>query len=620
MKGFATRLRSLSRHTDAFVALGVVGLVLLLIIPLPPLLLDTLLSLSIVLAVMTLLLTVYLERALDFSAFPSLLLFLTLFRLGLNIASTRMILSRGEGGDIIRTFGEFVTAGNTLVGLILFCLLTVINFIVVTKGAGRIAEVAARFNLEALPGKQAAVDAELSCGAITQEEARAQRAEISAEADFYGSMDGASKFVRGDAIAGLVITAVNILGGFLVGIMAKGMDWAECWQVFTSLTVGDGLVSQLPALLISVGAGIIVTRAAGGSVGKALPKQILANPKVLGIGALVLLVLSCVPGMPTTIMLALALPLFAIAYAKRGTKKESVSPPKNPSVEQALIVHPLEILLGYHLVKEGGEVRGGLALLRRQMAEELGIVIPSVHVTDHLSLPQKTFQIKIRGVTVKTEKGEGSQDILHALREVIRTHAHELIHRQDVAKMIEGARRVDAAVVEELVPAKMTLGQVLKVVQNLLKEQIPVRDFVMVLEAIADHLPHDGAIDPDQLTEHVRADLRAAISEHFFGSSRQAQVITLDPKVEQMVLAALQKSAYGVRSALRPQSIENIERELQKLASQAEGRPIVLTQGPCRLPLRRLLPNFPLPVLAYSELAPDVSVSTVGTIGDEVLL
>lgn len=323
MKGeWGNRLRLMSRHTDAILGAGVVGLVLLLIIPLPPLVLDALLCMSIVFSVMTLLLTVYVENALEFSVFPSVLLFLTLFRLGLNVASTRMILLRSEAGDIIHTFGNFVIQGNGVVGLILFVLLTIINFIVVTKGAGRIAEVAARFTLEALPGKQLAIDSELNGGLINQNQAKEERKKIGAEADFFGAMDGASKFVKGDAIAGVIIILVNLMGGLVIGIGVKGMPWQGCWTTISRLTIGDGLVSQIPALLVSVGAAMMVTRAGGGSLGKTMPRQIFHQPKVLMTTGIFLVFMSLIPGMPVWVILPMSLALFLGGYYQhRGPKK-----------------------------------------------------------------------------------------------------------------------------------------------------------------------------------------------------------------------------------------------------------------------------------------------------------
>ncbi|NGX55183.1 MAG: Flagellar biosynthesis protein FlhA [Chlamydiae bacterium] len=623
------KFQGMSRYSDAVLAIGVVGLVMLLIIPLPAIILDTLLSLSIVMAVMALLLTIYIENALEFSAFPSLLLFLTLYRLGLNIASTRMILTKGDGGDIIRTFGGFVTQGNTVVGLILFILLTLINFIVVTKGAGRIAEVAARFTLDALPGKQMAVDADLSSGMISHEEAKKARETINAEAEFYGSMDGASKFVRGDAIAGLVITAVNIFGGFVVGMVVKKLSWHECWTTFTRLTVGDGLVSQIPALLISVGAGIIVTRASGGSLGKTLPKQFLNNPKVLSIAAGVLVILSLIPGMPTFVMFSIAATLFLYSYVltrEKGKEKKPYSAAaKEESVEKALIIHPVEVQLGIQLVGMGEELMRKIPEIRRQVASDLGVVIPSIHISDNLTIRPKNYLIKIKGVTTASGKGSTSVILQNHLTQVAEAHAYRLLNRQDVARMVDNAKKVDSAVVDELIPHKLNLGHILKVLQNLLKERLPIRDFVSILEVLADHVTKDKTPDPDLLTEYVRQGLSRGISEHLFGDAKQIYAITFDPKVEQMVVAARQKSDYGTKIALRPKTIEKINLALSSIVEKATGKnrdPVVLTSVSSRLCLRRLLETYmpELPVLSFAEVSTEIEVKSLGTITDEVLL
>ena len=628
--GLKDKIRGASRHTDAILAIGVVGLVLLLIIPLPPLLLDALLSFSIVLAVMTLLLTIYLENALEFSAFPSLLLFLTLFRLGLNIASTRMILTRGEGGDIIRTFGNFVTEGNTLVGLILFILLTVINFIVVTKGAGRIAEVAARFTLEALPGKQAAIDGELSTGLITQEEAKRAREKISGEAEFYGAMDGASKFVRGDAIAGIVITCVNIIGGLAVGFIVKGLSWQECLSLFTCLTVGDGLVSQIPALLISVGAGIIVTRASTGSVGRILPGQVFNNPKVLSIAALVLAAISFVPGMPMLVMLPMSATLFLYAYVlfrEKGKAAAHETPfqKSEESLETALIVHPLEVQLGFKLLSLAQPLLKRVPEIRRGVASKLGIVVPSIHISDNGHISPRTYHIKLKGVTIAEGEEHEIESLAAHLTTVVETNAHELLNRQDVARMVEKAKAVDSAVVDELIPHKLSLGQILKVLQNLLKEGISIRDFVSILEALADHIPPEGKPDPNLLTEHVRQGLARSISHQLFGQERRVHAITLEPKVEQMLNAALQKSPYGARIVLRPATADKIRKTVAAfiaLAHESGKTPVLLTTVTTRPHLRTLIEKqMPtLSVLSYDELAADLDVQTVGTLTDEVLI
>lgn len=594
MRGIRERLLALMNHSDALLAGGVLSLILLLIIPLPPLLLDTLLCLNIVFSVMVLLLTLYVESAMEFSSFPSLLLFLTLYRLGLNIASTRMILTHGEGGDIIQTFGSFVTQNNTLVGLILFALLTVINFIVVTKGAGRVAEVAARFTLEALPGKQSAIDAELQSGLLDQTEARKERDKVGQEAEFYGAMDGASKFVRGDAIAGIIITLVNVMGGFVVGFFVKEFSWKECWTTFTCLTVGDGLVSQIPALLVSIGAGILVTRASSESLGKALTKQMFNHPKVLLFSGILVLLLSLVPGMPLLVMVPMgsALLFYAILLLRNGGEvKQKVS-------------SPIEISLGVNLAGKGEELHQALPTLRKTILKNVGIHIGKVTITDSMEISPNCYALSLRGIKIHQGREREVDAILSQLEEVFESHAHELITRQDVARLIEEVRRNDAAAVNEL---KLNHGQVLSVVQALLKERIPITDFTTILELLATPTP----LELPKMIERVREGLAHTITDKFFGQERTACVITIDPKVEKML---------DVSNALRPRTIDKIAGAIEELLQDQKA--VVLTAARARPHLRTIMEKrLPkLPILAYSEVDTDVQLDTIGTVSNEVLL
>lgn len=615
MKGdWGSRFRTLGRHTDAVLAIGVIGLILLLIIPLPPLLLDTLLCISIVFSVMALLLTIYVENALEFSAFPSVLLFLTLFRLGLNISSTRMILTQAQAGDIIHTFGVYVTKGSILVGFILFLLLTVINFIVVTKGAGRIAEVAARFTLEALPGKQMAIDSELTSGLISHEDAKRERKKMANETDFYGAMDGASKFVKGDAIASLIITCVNILGGFVVGMAVKKLSWQECWKTMTCLTIGDGLVSQIPALLISIGAAIMVTRASSGSLGKTLPKQFFHHPKVMLISGGALLFLSFVPGMPMVVMVPTSMVLLLIGYLQ--TRHLQPREKEFPLYKEGrLFVHPLEVQLGYQIVLFAEPLQEQVSEIRHQIMAHLGVRLPSVAISDHAELSPTGWRILVRGVRVASGRDPEFAFLVRKLKELFETYVHELLNRQDVAQMVQEIKNYDSAVVDELIPKKLSIGQILKVLQNLLKEKIPIRDFVTILEVLADHGRGENS-DLDQLTEEVRRGLSRGISEEFFGKTHTAHVITLDPKVEQMLDAS--------KGSLRPKAIDKLSRSLTQLNEKAKKqglKPVVVTKGCARASLRRVIENqLPeLHVLSYQEVASDVELQTVGVVSNEVL-
>lgn len=695
--GLLQKLVHLQRHSDVLLGIAVVGMVLMLIIPLPPMLLDLLLSLSIVLSVTTLLITLYAKDALSFSSFPSLLLFVTVFRLGLNIASTRMILSDARAGDIIKTFGEFVTGGSQIIGLVIFILLTVINFVVITKGSGRVAEVAARFTLDAMPGKQMSIDADLNAGIIDEQEAKWRRQQITAEADFYGSMDGASKFVRGDAIAGIVITIVNVIGGLAIGMMLKGMSWQDAVNTYMTLTVGDGLVTQIPALLISVGTGIIVTRAsAREKLGQAFQSELFNNPKVLFMTAGIILCLGFVPGMPLGVMFPVSLALGVYGYAiwqqadqevLEGSSieggvaaNEEVGSSVEPSddVEKVLYIDPMEIELGYGLIplvdpQQGGDLLSRITVIRRQIASELGIVVPPIRIRDNMSLSSEIYLVKIKGIEVAegslqldsylamnpgnveqtvagietTEPAFGlpatwisaSQketaemygytvvDTLSVLAthltEVIHAHADELLNRQEVQRLIDNAKPHASAVIEELIPNQLTLGQVLRVMQNLLRERIAVRDIVTILETLADYAQQTQ--DPDILTQYVRQALSRTISRQYCSHDKKLHVITLDPKVEQMMAESIQRSEFGARLILRPATIEKIVTELSVLADQgitSGVQPAVLTATPVRPHLKHLIDrSLPrLPVLSVNEIVPDVELESLGMIPADVLM
>jgi len=616
MKGeWGNRFRLVSNHADAVLAFGVVGLILLLILPVPPMLLDALLCLSIIFSVMVLLLTFYVEKPLDFSAFPSVLLFLTLFRLGLNISSTRMILTRGEAGDLIQTFGGFVIQGNLVVGMILFGLLTIINFVVVTKGAGRIAEVTARFTLEALPGKQMAIDSELSSGLISQSQAKQERAQLASETDFYGSMDGASKFVKGDAIAGLLITCVNILGGFVVGMTVKGLSWQECCTVMTRLTIGDGLVSQIPALLISVGAAMMVTRSSTGSLGKTVPQQIFHQPKVLLASASIILALSLIPGMPKFVMLSLSALLIGVGIIQLRQKKTDENEIQTTQMS-SLFVSPLEVHLGYQIVLFAEPLKERINEIRDKIAAHLGVSIPAVKILDQADLSPKGWSILIRGVRVAQGRDPELSFLVKRLTQVCESHAHELINRQVVTQMLQEVKSYDSAVVDELLGKKLSTGKILKILQNLLKEGVPIRDFVTILEILADNATGEES-DLSALTEEVRWALSGGISEEFFGKSRAAHVITVDPKVEQMLSVA--------KGGVKPKVLNQISRSIERLYEHAQKQgvnPVVVTAVHSRIQLKKLiekqLPS--LPVLSYKEIGVDIELNSIGVVSNEVLV
>ncbi len=690
------RLGSAGRHTDIIFGVIIVGIVLLLIIPIPAVLLDGFLSISLLIGVTTLLTTLYVEDSLEMNSFPSLLLFVTLFRLSLNIASTRMILSEGQAGDIIKTFGEFVAGGNLIVGLVIFILLTVINFVVITKGSGRIAEVAARFTLDAMPGKQMSIDADLNAGIIDEQEAKQRREKVTSEADFYGAMDGASKFVRGDAIAGIIITVVNVIGGLAIGMAIRGMTWLEAANLYTVLSIGDGLVSQVPALLISVGAGVIVTRSSSKeNMGETLKAQLFNNPRVLFITSSILIMLGLVPGMPMSILAPMAMAIAFYAYSiwkMSGEELADLDTALKPAqeqerddvavsaddVEKALFIDPMEIELGYSLIalvdsSQGGDLLSRITVIRRQIASDLGVVVPPIRIRDNMTLEADFYSIKIKGIEVasgqlyldsylamnpgnvnkqipgiktvepafglpalwiSSSQKENAEkagftivDTLSVLAthltEVIHAHASELINRQEVNKLIENTKPHASTVIEELIPNVLAVGQVLKVLQNLLRERIPIRDFVSILEILADSAPN--TTDPAILTEYVRQGLGRSLTKQVADESGVIHAITLDPKVEEMISESIQKNEFGSRVVLRPSTIQKVIEVLnaQIEDASAEGiQPIVLTSPTVRAHFKqiieRTLPR--LPVLSFNEVVADVEVISLGVVTSEVLM
>ncbi len=661
------------------------SIVFLMVVPLPKVALDLLLALSISLSVLIFLLGMYTERPIDFSVFPSALLIITVFRLALNVSSTRLILTRGHEGPeavsrIIAAFGDFVVGGNFVVGIVIFLILVVINFVVITKGATRIAEVSARFTLDSMPGKQMAIDADLGAGLIDEAEARARRQEIAAEADFYGAMDGASKFVRGDAVAGLVITAINIVGGLVIGVLQRGMPLAEAGRTYTTLTVGDGLVSQMPALVVSTAAGLLVTRAGSQSnLGEVLPRQFGQAPAALGLSAAVLLALGLVPKLPFLPFAALAAVMGGTAWAMRRTKEPAAQgagvqearadAPAAPSAEAAdgpdavnslLHVDVLELEVGYgllHLVDpaQGGDLLDRIRSIRRQTALETGIVVPPIRVRDNLQLRPSEYIVRIKGVEVARGElregfclamgGEGIVEPLEGiptrepafgvdalwipearrqdaqvrgytvvdlrtvvathLAEIVRKNAHELVGRQETQNLVEVLRSQAPAVVEELVPGLLSLGGVQKVLQNLLREQVSVRDLRTILEALADHAPRTQ--DPEILTEYARAALGRAISTPYLDEEGRLRVIVLDHRLEDTLADAVTRTDRGSFLSLEPRTAQTVLRSLGEAAeevSRTHRTPVVLTPPAIRLPLRKLtersLPG--LVVLSHDEV------------------
>lgn len=665
------------------VAIIIVGIVLIIVLPLPSIILDVLLAINISIAVIILLNAVYAKDALSLSIFPSLLLITTLFRLSLNITAVRLILSTGAAGDVISGFGSFVAEGNLIVGFIVFLIIMIVQFLVITKGSERVAEVAARFTLDAMPGKQMAIDADLNSGLINEQEAKERRRNIQREADFYGAMDGASKFVKGDAVAGIIITFINIIGGLVIGMVMRGEDVTTALSKYTILTIGDGLVSQIPALLISTATGIIVTRAASDSdLSQDLLKQVFSDPRVLFIASGLCLILA-IP-LSTIPFLTLAVILAFIGYSllkqqAEAQKKEEVNVQeseveeirKPENVVSLLQVDPIELEFGYGIipladVNQGGDLLDRVVMIRRQLALELGMIVPIIRLRDNIQLSPNEYIIKIKGVEVargelmmdhfmamnsgmveeelngiKTTEpafglpaiwvSEAMRDkaemlgytvvdppsiIATHLTEIIKKYANELTGRQEVQALIDNIKQNYPAIVEELVPKVMTIGEIQKVIANLLKEGVSIRDMVTILETLADFAPvtHDA----DMLTEYVRQALGRAISKKFVVDNK-SNVITLDPKLEQIIMDSVQRSEGGSFLTMEPSVtnsiLNNLSKHVQRLV-QLGQQPIVLASPVVRLYFKRLteqsLPG--LVVLSYNELDPSMEVQSVGMV------
>ncbi len=677
----------IGRNRDLVLVFALIGILVAIIVPMPTSVMDVLLSVNITFSVLILLTTIYVKQALDFSVFPSLLLITTLYRLALNIASTRLILSEAgtekthAAGQVIHVFGGVVTGSNPVVGFIIFVVLVVIQFVVITKGASRIAEVAARFTLDKMPGQQLSIDADLNAGMIDEQTAKVRRDRINQEADFYGAMDGASKFVRGDAIAGIVITLINIVGGLVIGMTMNGWGFGESIETFTLLTIGDGLVSQIPALVISISAGLIVTRSSTPSnLGADLVSQLFSNQRAIVITAIFLLLLVPV-GLPWWVLLLGALILSAIAWSMRqeegrialereeeGAAPSTTAP--DPRSVALPVVDPLELEVGYGLVTfvdpgDGGGLLHRVSLIREQLAGELGLVIPPVRIRDNMQLKPGDYQIKLRGETIgkgtvlldhwlamdsglglepidgvptrepafgieaqwirEEHKGRAEAlgytvvDLVSVLAthltELIREHASELLTREEVNRLVERTQEESPAVVKEVVPDLLKVGQVQKVLQTLLREKVPIRDLEAILEALADWAPRTQ--DPEVLTEYVRHALARTICRQHTESDGRLHVITLDPQLEEYIGAAVEHGERGSFLRLSPEMAEPITRSVTRVLERLVGGghpPVVLTSPPIRLQVRRLLENAVpgVVVLSYNEVARGVAVESAG--------
>ena len=679
-----------SNSSDSLMVVGVVGILVVMIIPLPSFLLDFLLALSITFAIIVILMAMYTVKPLDFAIFPSVLLVATLFRLSLNVASTRLILLHGnEGsmaaGKVIKSFGSFVVGGNYVVGLVVFVILVVINFVVITKGSGRIAEVAARFTLDAMPGKQMAIDADLNAGLVDENEARQRRETISREAEFHGAMDGASKFVRGDAIAGIIITLVNIICGFVIGVFQQKMPAMVAAQNYTLLTVGDGLVTQIPALIISTAAGIVVSRsAAEASMGVDFGNQLLGNPRAVYLGSIIIIAFGLIPGLPHLPFIVLgaivggSVFLFErnrreIAKVESAQEVEAKQAKKAPeSVEHLLLLDPMELEVGYGIIpmvdrEQNGELLDRIRSMRRQFAMEMGMVIPPIHIRDNLNLKASEYRILIKGVEVgqfelmvnhlmamdpgaavqkvdgvpcrepafdlpavwipekKQEEAkyagytvvDNTAIIATHLTEVIRRHADELLGRQEVQNLLDNLSRTHPKAVEELTPALLTLGAIQKVLQNLLREGVTIRDLLTIVEALADYATVTK--DPDVLTEYVRQRLARAIVTNHIPEDGVLSVLTLEQDVEEVLLNSVQHTEHGSYLSVDPAVADTIMNSVNKESERAVAsgyEPIIVCSPQLRRHFRRMVEQFApsLMVLSHSELLNNVKFKSLGKV------
>jgi flagellar biosynthesis protein FlhA len=687
--------KRLLRHTDMLAAVSVVLVVTMLVVPLPSELLSLLITVNIATALTVVATTMYLGKALDFSSFPSLLLLTTMFRLAINVSVTRLILTTGNAGSVVKSFGEFVVGGNVVVGLVIFLILVVIQFVVVTNGAGRVAEVGARFTLDAMPGKQMAIDADLNAGLITDQQARERRAEIAHEADFYGAMDGASKFVKGDAMAAVIITAINLIGGIVVGMLQRHLGFGEATHQYSLLTVGDGLAAQIPALLISVATGIIVTRAASDrDLGSDIANQILKQRKAPLVAAGAIGTFALIPGLPKLPFLIIAAIFGAVGWAVRNglpAAKDAAAEARTPHAalptpaEESLTdmgVDALELAIGFGLVPlvdggsggsagSSGSLLRRVSMIRRQIATDMGVLIPPVRIHDELGLESHEYVLKVRGSEVtrgrvmpghllamdpgdasgklqgiptrepafgleavwvhETSRAEAEalgytvvdpeSVIITHMTETIRAHAAELLTRQDVRALLDKLKETNAAVVEEVVPDALSLGEIQRVLQSLLSEGVPIRDLGTIVEAIGDKARTTR--DTSLLSEYARQALGRAITAPHLDEHLRLQAITLDPSIEQEVSTSITQTTDGEYLAMEPPRAQAIVAALRAQVEHATARgagsgrgPVVLCSARIRRHLRRLIAQAQphLAVCSYNEIAPGIDVETIGVI------
>ncbi|WP_346890199.1 flagellar biosynthesis protein FlhA [Clostridium sp. UBA1056] len=681
-KGF-----SIKNNLDIVIAFGVILIVLMIIIPLPPWILDIFFAINISISIVIMLLTMFTTNVLQLSVFPTLLLVTTLFRLALNVSSTRLILGQADAGKIVQAFGEFVIGGNYFVGIIIFLIIVIIQFLVITSGAGRVSEVSARFTLDAMPGKQMSIDADLNAGIITEDEARKKRLDLQREADFYGAMDGASKFVKGDAIAGIIITIINIIGGLIVGSVMMDMTIGEAAAKFTQLTIGDGLVSQLPALLISTASGILVTRSGSDeNFGSQVSSQLTAFPIVIAIAALVLFILGVIPGMPTSVFFALSVAAGTSAYMMYKDEKKQVqekieieekeiveSESREPeNVMNLISVEPLEVEIGYGLIPMADESSGGdllqrISSVRRQCAIEMGIVVQPIRIRDNLQIKNNEYVIKIRGTVIARADimpsmflcmNPSGEDInmqgikaieptfgiealwinkdqredaeikgltvvdpttvmVTHLTETIKAHCHELLGRQETKVILDSVKEKYPTVVEELVPDLMTIGEIQKVLQSLLREKVSIKDMVTILECLADNSRNTK--DIEMLTEYVRFSLSRTICNDLVDEEHRITAVTISPDIEKIIGSNIQKSMQGSFPAINPDITTEIFNSIKAMLESTHfptNIPIILVSPRIRPAFRKLIEMvFPnIVVLSLNEIPNDVEIRTEGVV------
>lgn len=678
---------SIKNNLDIVIAFGVILIVLMIIIPLPPGILDIFFAINISISVVIMLLTMFTTNVLQLSVFPTLLLVTTLFRLALNVSSTRLILGEANAGKIVQAFGEFVIGGNYFVGIIIFLIIVIIQFMVITSGAGRVSEVSARFTLDAMPGKQMSIDADLNAGILTELEARKKRLDLQKEADFYGAMDGASKFVKGDAIAGIIITIINILGGIIIGMVTMDMTAGEAAGTFTKLTIGDGLVSQLPALLISTASGILVTRSGSeDNFGSQVSSQLTAFPVVIAIASFVLIILGLIPGMPTLIFFALGIGAGYAAYLlykdeKSQAKKEieiqeqeivETEKREPENVMDLISVEPLEVEIGYGLIPMADESTGGdllqrIASVRRQCAIEMGIVVQPIRIRDNLQIRNNEYVIKIRGTIIaraeimpnmllcmnpsgeevtmpgiktieptfgiealwinKDQREEAeikgftvvdpTTVMVTHLTETIKSHCHELLGRQETKLILDAVKEKYSTVVEELVPDLMTIGEIQKVLQGLLKEKVPIKDMVTILETLADHSRNTK--DIEILTEYVRYSLSRSICNNLIDDEGRIIAVTISPDLERIIGSNIQKSMQGSFPAINPDITTAVFNSIKAMLESTHfptNVPVIIVSPKIRAAFRKLIEMvFPnVVVLSLNEVPNDIQIRTEGVV------